>query len=95
MVVRFNKEKKEKAKKHMFEKLWYRFAGGVHDMKGELEYKTALFIENVLRERLEKNRKKLIEQRKDKDCPVENYENTLDFCTELEYAIQQIERFKT
>ena len=64
-------------------------------MTGELEYKTAVFIENVLKDLLEKNRNKLVKQQKDKDCSVEIYENTLDFCTKLEYAIQKIERFKT
>mgnify|MGYP001172269345 CR=1 FL=1 len=64
-------------------------------MTGELEYKTAVFIESVLKDLLEKNRNKLVKQQKDKDCSVEIYENTLDFCTKLEYAIQKIERFKT
>lgn len=78
----------------MFRKLWYRFAGGVYEMNGTLEYKTAIFVGDVLKEQLKKNRNKLVQQRKDKDCPVETYENTLDFCTELEYAIEQIERFR-
>ena len=63
-------------------------------MNGAIEYKTALFINDVLKDSLENNRKKLTEQQKDKDCSVEIYENTLDFCTKLEYAITQIERFK-
>tara|TARA_R110000851_G_scaffold237575_1_gene390388 strand:- start:367 stop:561 length:195 start_codon:yes stop_codon:yes gene_type:complete len=63
-------------------------------MNGTIEYRTALFIGDVLRDLLENNRKKLTEQQKDKDCGVEIYENTLDFCTQLEYAIKQIERFK-
>ncbi len=63
-------------------------------MNGTIEYKVALFISGVLNNELEKNRKKLLQQQKDKDCSVEIYENTLDCCNELEYAIEQIERFK-
>ena len=63
-------------------------------MNGTIEYKVALFIAGVLNNELDKNRKKLLQQQKDKDCSVEIYENTLDFCNELEYAIEQIERFK-
>ena len=63
-------------------------------MNGTIEYKVALFISDVLNAELEKNRKKLLQQQKDKDCSVEIYENTLDFCSQLEYAIEQIERFK-
>ena len=59
-----------------------------------IEYKTVIFIENVLQNQLKKHRKKLVEQQKDKKCSTETYENTLDFCSKLEYAIKQIERFK-
>ena len=63
-------------------------------MNGHMEYKTALFIQDVLERQLKTYRDKLVRQQKDKKCPVESYENTLDFCTKLEYAIQEIERFK-
>tara|TARA_B100001059_G_C17725929_1_gene523403 strand:+ start:662 stop:859 length:198 start_codon:yes stop_codon:yes gene_type:complete len=63
-------------------------------MNGTIEYKVALFVIDVLNNLLDKNRKKLVEQQKDKDCSVEIYENTLDFCNQLEYAIKQIERFR-
>ena len=64
-------------------------------MNGYIEYKTIVFIKDVLEKQLKTYRDKLVRQQKDKKCPVENYENTLDFCTKLEYAIQEIERFKT
>ena len=59
-----------------------------------LEYKVAVFIEDVLKKHLNKNRKTLIEQQKDESCSTETYENTLDFCSKLEYAIKQMEMFK-
>tara|TARA_R100001082_G_C4363226_1_gene160437 strand:+ start:975 stop:1169 length:195 start_codon:yes stop_codon:yes gene_type:complete len=62
--------------------------------QGYIEYKTVLFIKEVLQKQLEKYRSILKEQQKDKDCPVETYEKTLDICDELEYSIKQMERLR-
>lgn len=59
-----------------------------------MQYKTAVFIESVLQKQLSKHRKRLVECKQDKNCPAETYENVLDFCGKLEYAIKEIERFK-
>ena len=61
---------------------------------GHIEYKVIIFIENILKNLLNKKRENLIEQRKDKKCPAKIYENTLDFCSKLEYAIKEMEKFK-
>ena len=59
-----------------------------------IEYKTAVFICNVLHKTLEKQKKRLIDFQKDENCSQQIYENQLDFCNELEYAIKEMERFK-
>ena len=59
-----------------------------------IEYKTVIFIIDNLQQQLEKQKKRLIEFQKDKDCSKEIYENQLDFCNKLEYAIKEMERFK-
>jgi len=59
-----------------------------------IEYKTAVFIKDILDKQLEKYRTILKEQKKDKDCSRETYEKTLDICNELEYSIQEMERLK-
>ena len=61
---------------------------------GHIEYKSVIFIKNILENLLKKKRENLIEQRKDKKCPTKIYENTLDFCSKLEYAIKQMENLK-
>ena len=57
-----------------------------------IEYKTKLLIENVLRNKLDSERRLLVAQQKDKGCPMQVYQNTLDMCEDLEYAIQQMEK---
>ena len=47
-----------------------------------------------LQKQLSKHRKRLVECKQDKNSPPETYENVLDFCGKLEYAIKEIERFK-
>jgi len=59
-----------------------------------IEYKTAVFIEEILNKQLEKYRRVLKTQKKDKNCSKETYEKTLDMCNELEYSIQQMERLR-
>ena len=59
-----------------------------------MKYEISAFIKNVLENQLLKNRKILIECKKDKNCPTETYENTLDFCSKLEYAIKEMENLK-
>ena len=59
-----------------------------------IEYKTAVFIGNVLENELSEQKKRLIESQRDSDCSTETYENQLDFCNKLEYAIKEMERFK-
>tara|TARA_R100000005_G_C4984055_1_gene192889 strand:+ start:1230 stop:1421 length:192 start_codon:yes stop_codon:yes gene_type:complete len=63
-------------------------------MRMFMEYKTKILIEKILREKLESERKLLIFQQSDKNCPIQVYENTLDMCGELEYAIKQMETIK-
>ena len=60
-----------------------------------IEYKTAVFIGDVLEKQHRKQKKRLIECKKDKHCSKETYENQLDFCNKLEYAIKEMEKFKT
>tara|TARA_R100001082_G_C4351540_1_gene154795 strand:- start:978 stop:1175 length:198 start_codon:yes stop_codon:yes gene_type:complete len=62
---------------------------------GYIEYKTVIFIEDVLQTQLVKQKKRLLECQKDKNCNMEIYENQLDFCNKLEYAIKEMEKFKT
>jgi len=57
-----------------------------------LEYKTKLLIENVLREKLESDKRLLVAQQKDRGCPANVYQKTLDRCGDLEYAIKQMEK---
>jgi len=57
-----------------------------------MEYKVKLFIKEILRDRLESEKRLLISQQKDKSCPMQVYQKTLDICEELEYAIQQMEK---
>ncbi len=59
-----------------------------------IEYKTAVFIGNVLENQLIKQKKRLVDCQKDENCSQEIYENQLDFCNKLEYAIKEMERFK-
>ena len=59
-----------------------------------LEYKTVVFILGVLQRQLQTYRDKLSRQQKDKSCSKESYQNTLDLCSELEYTIKQMEKFK-
>ena len=59
-----------------------------------IEYKTAVFIGNVLEKQLIKQKKRLVDYQRDEKCSQEKYENQLDFCNKLEYAIKEIERFK-
>ena len=59
-----------------------------------MKYKTAVFIGEILQNQLSKNRKRLIECKKDKNCSSEIYENQLDICKKLEYAIKEMEKFK-
>ena len=61
-------------------------------MNLNVEYKTAVFILNTMREKLDSQKRLLIAQQKDNGCPMKNYQNTLDLCEELEYAIQQMEK---
>ena len=61
-------------------------------MNVNVEYKTAVFIDKLLREKLDTQRRLLITQKKDSGCPMKVYQNTLDLCEELEYAIQQMEK---
>ena len=57
-----------------------------------IEYKTAKFIKTILESELDRNQTKLKKMKKDKNCSVEIYENTLDMCNKLEYAIEKVER---
>ena len=57
-----------------------------------MEHKTKVFIENVLRDKLDSTKRLMIEQQRDKGCPMQVYQKTLDICEELEYAIQQMEK---
>ena len=57
-----------------------------------MEYKTKTFIENILRDKLSKEKDTLMSQQKDKDCPMHVYQNTLDNCSNLEYAIKEMEK---
>ena len=60
-----------------------------------IEYKTAVFIGEVLEKQLIKQKKRLVDFQKDENCSQEIYENQLDFCNKLEYAIKEMEKFKT
>ena len=62
--------------------------------KGFIEYKTAVFIQSVLERQLSTYRGKLQRQQKDKNCTSEIYEETLEYCSNLEYSIKQMEKFK-
>ena len=62
-------------------------------MRGHIEYKTKMFIESILQDKLASERMMLIEQQKDKNCPIQVYQNTLDMCEKLEYSIKQMEKF--
>ena len=59
-----------------------------------IEYKTAVFIGNVLEKNLTKQKKRLMDCQKDKNCDTETYETQLDFCNKLEYAIKEMEKYK-
>ena len=59
-----------------------------------MEYKTVVFIEDVLENQLTRQKKRLLECQKDKNCNTETYENQLEFCNKLEYAIKEMEKFK-
>ena len=59
-----------------------------------IEYKTAVFIGGVLERQLIKQKKRLVDCQRDDNCSQEIYENQLDFCNKLEYAIKEMERFK-
>tara|TARA_R110002020_G_scaffold408851_1_gene618638 strand:+ start:123 stop:320 length:198 start_codon:yes stop_codon:yes gene_type:complete len=61
---------------------------------GFMEYKTVVFIKDVLNKQLNKQKKRLVDFQKDKNCSTETYENQLDFCNKLEYAIKEMEKFK-
>ena len=57
-----------------------------------MEYKVKIFIRKILREKLELDKRLLISQQKDKECPEQIYQKTLDRCTELNYALKQMEK---
>jgi len=57
-----------------------------------LEYKVKKIIYETLQSRLKEYKKQLLDMQKDKHCPAQSYENTLDKCKDLEYAIQQMEK---
>ena len=59
-----------------------------------MEYKTAVFISNILESQLKRKKERLLECQKDKNCNTETYEIQLDFCKKLEYAIKEMEKFK-
>jgi len=59
-----------------------------------LEYKTVIFIKEVLQRQLQTYRDKLLRQQKDKSCTSEVYEGTLSYCNSLETAIKEMEKFK-
>jgi len=61
---------------------------------GFIEYKTVLFIEKVLQRQLQTYRDKLLRQQKDKNCTSMMYEETLNYCNDLENAIKAVEKFK-
>ncbi len=62
--------------------------------KGFLEYKTAIFIQSVLKRQLSTYRDKLQRQQIDKNCTSQIYEETLDYCSSLEESIKEMEKFK-
>ena len=59
---------------------------------GHIEYKTVLFIKGVLETQLDKSRQRLTKCQRDVHCSRETYENQLDFCEKLEYAIREMEK---
>tara|TARA_R110000824_G_scaffold398591_1_gene602794 strand:+ start:75 stop:272 length:198 start_codon:yes stop_codon:yes gene_type:complete len=59
-----------------------------------MEYNTAVFIGDILESQLKKQKERILECQKDKNCNTETYENQLDFCEKIEYAIKEMEKFK-
>jgi hypothetical protein len=63
-------------------------------MNQHIDYSVTLFVLKVLNKELKINRNHLKELIKDKKSSAEIYQKTLDFCKEIEYAIQQMENLK-
>tara|TARA_R100000664_G_C2687898_1_gene93192 strand:- start:351 stop:548 length:198 start_codon:yes stop_codon:yes gene_type:complete len=61
--------------------------------EGHIPYKCVKLILTILNGILEEERHSLKKMNVDKKCPIEIYEKTLDKCKEIEYAIQNMEKF--
>jgi hypothetical protein len=57
-----------------------------------MEYKVKKLITEVLNNTLKESKRKILDMQKDKNCSAQIYEQALDKCKELEYAIQELER---
>ena len=58
-----------------------------------MEYKVKKLITEVLNNTLKESKRKILDMQKDKNCSAQIYEQALDKCKELEYAIQELERY--
>tara|TARA_R110000744_G_scaffold139426_3_gene250420 strand:+ start:307 stop:495 length:189 start_codon:yes stop_codon:yes gene_type:complete len=57
-----------------------------------MEYKVKKLIMEILNNTMEDYKKQLSDMQKDEDCSAQIYEQALDKCKELEYAIHGMER---
>ena len=57
-----------------------------------LEYKVKKLITEVLENTLKESKMQVLNIQKDKNCSAQIYEQALDKCKELEYAIQEMEK---
>jgi len=58
-----------------------------------MEYKVKKLITEVLNSTMKESKRQLSDMQKDTNCSAQIYEQALDKCKELEYAIQQLERY--
>ena len=57
-----------------------------------IDEKAKQIILNILQSRLSSLRDKLKVCQSDKDCPLEIYENIVEECQQIEYAIHELEK---
>jgi hypothetical protein len=61
-------------------------------MNIHIEYKVKTLIVEVLRNSLKDKQDQVLDMQGDHQCSAQNYEQALDMCKKLEYAIQQMEK---
>jgi len=58
-----------------------------------IEYKVKKLITEVLENTLKESKRQVLNMQKDENCSAQIYEQALDKCKDLEYAIQEMERY--